>query len=440
MSLRTGPMLMRAIVVLGSIFVAAGALAQARVPPGGDGGASRVLEIERVLGSASIEREGRAIGMQPGFLLFSGERMTLSPRSRVDLRLLRYGDIDVMAVGDGAGMLSFEKLPFSSWAVDLATHIRLESGILRVRWARSGEADEWPMAVLVDRWKTQLTNGEFLFRRDVHGMVTCSVAGEVDLVDENANVREHLTPGHCLKFNRDGTTDRTSLAIAEWPELGVVLLREGIATPPAPERSLAMKSRPEATEPVVTPAPAAPPSRRELPPIPPRVPLAVAEESVRSQAADAAAGSGAADPVVPPPSAPEVGGDAEVMAAPAPASQRPLANEPPPPTTETSDGAAESSAAVQANAGAASAEGSAGDGPEWIVNVMTVTDPNVAQQHIARLTGAGYPATLRNEIVRGRASYRVIITGISNEQGARRTAQLLSSKMGYTGAWSLRKR
>jgi hypothetical protein len=34
----------------------------------------------------------------------------------------------------------------------------------------------------------------------------------------------------------------------------------------------------------------------------------------------------------------------------------------------------------------------------------------------------------------------VIISGISNEQGARRTAQLLSTKMGYTTAWPLQKR
>lgn len=71
---------------------------------------------------------------------------------------------------------------------------------------------------------------------------------------------------------------------------------------------------------------------------------------------------------------------------------------------------------------------------------MTVTDPDVAKQHISALNSAGYPAQLRKEVVRGRTSYRVIIGGISNEQGARRTAQLLATKMGYTTAWPLQKR
>ena len=142
MSFRAGPTLLRAAVVLGSIGLAAAAQGPARVAPGPDNGASRVLEIERVLGGASIRRDGRTLAMQPGFLLFNGERMTLLPGSRVDLRLMRYGDIDAMAAGNTSGQLSFEKLPFSSWAVDLATHIRLETGVLRVRWARSGNAVE----------------------------------------------------------------------------------------------------------------------------------------------------------------------------------------------------------------------------------------------------------------------------------------------------------
>jgi hypothetical protein len=417
---------MRAVVILGSIVTAAGALAQARVPQGADPGASRVLEIDRVLGGASIQRDGRVVAMQPGFLLFSGERMTILPRSRVDLRLLRYGDIAAMAGSDSATLV-FEKLPFSSWAVDLATNIRLERGVLRVRWARSGDVDEWPMAVLVDRWKTQLSNGEFLFRRDASGMVTCSVAGKVDLVDDNAKVREHLKPGHCLKFNRNGTTDRTELAIAEWPELGVVLLRDDIASPAPPDRSLAMKSKSEDSAPVV----AAPP------PIPPQVPLSVAEESVRqSTAAEAKAE----------PRAPEPAAQAVAPApTPPPVSQRPLESEiPPQPPAANPPAGGAPPPPQQANAAPVAApinpDGTSGSGPEWIVNVTTVTDIEEARQHIATLTSAGYPATLRKEIVRGRASYRVVIEGISNEQGAHRTAQLLATKMGYTTAWPLQKR
>ena len=456
MSLRAGPSLLRAVVVVGSMCVAVAAQAQERVNAGGDNGASRVLEIERVLGGASIRRDGRTLAMQPGFLLFNGEHMTLLPGSRVDLRLMRYGDIDVMAASNVVGKLSFDKLPFSSWAVDLATHIRLDTGVLRVRWARSGDAEDWPLSVLVDRWKIDLANGEYLFRRDDQGMVSCSVSGKVELVDESANVREPLAPGHCLTFTRDGTTERTELAIAEWPELGVVLMREQIGGSMSSERSLAMRPRAESTAPVVAaPVVAAPPPQAAAQqaaaqqaaaphsplPVPPRVPLSVAEESVQAPPVKS---EPRPEPQSKPAPAPAPTAPADTAVAPTP--DEPAAASPPEsdsksaPAPSAPAAASGAAATMQANAQSAAAEGSSGSGPEWIVNVMTVTDPDVAKQHIATLTGAGYPATLRKEVVRGRTSYRVIISGISNEQGARRTAQLLSSKMGYTTAWPLQKR
>ncbi|MGH8517420.1 MAG: SPOR domain-containing protein [Panacagrimonas sp.] len=192
--------------------------------------------------------------------------------------------------------------------------------------------------------------------------------------------------------------------------------------------------------------------------------MAVAEESVNAPVADAKpeapmasepAPAGAAVTIAVPPAdavaapstqpkmfGPEIATAAPAATSPPPVSQRPLADsEPAPASAAPAPGdAATANAALQAKADAASAEGSSGSGPEWIVNVMTVTDPDVAKQHIATLTSAGYPAMLRKEFVRGRASYRVVIGGISNEQGARRTAQLLSSKMGYTAAWPLQKR
>ncbi|MCC2657309.1 MAG: hypothetical protein K0Q76_2417 [Panacagrimonas sp.] len=473
MSLRAGPSLLRTVVVLGSMCVAASVQAQERVSAGGDNAASRVLEIERVLGGASIRRDGRTLAMQPGFLLFNGELMTLLPGSRVDLRLMRYGDIDAMAASNVVGKLSFDKLPFSSWAVDLATHIRLDTGVLRVRWARSGDAEDWPLSVLVDRWKIDLVNGEYLFRRDDQGMVSCSVSGKVELVDESANVREPLAPGHCLTFTRDGTTERTELAIAEWPELGVVLMREQLGGSMSSERSLAMRPRAESSAPVVAaPVVAAPPPQAAAPkgttpqattpqattpqattpqattpqattphsplPVPPRVPLSVAEESVQAPPVKPEPRSELPSKPAPAPA------PADTAVAPAP--DQPAAASPPDgdsksaPAPSAPAAASGAAATMQANAQSAAAEGSSGSGPEWIVNVMTVTDPDVAKQHIATLTGAGYPATLRKEVVRGRTSYRVIISGISNEQGARRTAQLLSSKMGYTTAWPLQKR
>lgn len=451
MSLRVGSSrLVRALVMFWSATLAFAVQGQAKAPPRMDNGVSRVLEIERVLGGANIERDGKSVALQPGFLLFNGERMTLMPGSRVDLRLLRYGDVHAIAGSSGGAHVVFEKLPFSSWAVDLSTHVRLETGVLRVRWARSGDAHDWPLAVLVDRWKAELANGEFLFRRDDRGMVSCSVSGKVDLVDDAANVRESLLPGRCLTFTRQGTTERTELSIAEWPELGVVLLREELDGPAPAERSLAIQQRQEGAPPIVAPPPprdaaaASPePTPSGLPPAPPRIPLSVAEESVQESTRKSASETPAprVEPVppppakaaIPPPPAPRAPAPAPAAAAPPPPSPAATA---PSPSKEAATAAAPAPAAADAEA----AESTAPSGPEWIVNVMTVTDPDAARQHVATLTSAGYPAMLRKEVVRGRTSYRVIIGGISNEQGARRMAQLLASKMGYTSAWPLQKR
>lgn len=152
-----------------------------------------------------------------------------------------------------------------------------------------------------------------------------------------------------------------------------------------------------------------------------------------------AAGPAPAPSPAAPASAPEAGTEAEAAVAvpappltpsaplPPPVSLRPLSGEPP--------SLAEPVAPVIAPGLAPPASGN----PEWIVNVMTVTDPKVANEHLAELARLGYPALLRQEVVRGHASYRIVINGIGSEQGARRTAQLLAGK-GYPGAWPLQKR
>lgn len=480
-------------------MIAAGsqcAVAQTTVPQGVDQTPTRVLQVDQVLGAVSVQRDGRIEELQPGFLVFNRERVLLTSRARADLALSRYGEIDIASSGAGPGALSFEKLPFSSWAVDLETRMRLERGLLRVRWARASEAQDWPVSVVIDQWSAQLGNGEFLFRRDERGILVCNVAGSIEISDEPAGQRQTLKPNSCARMGPGESAQNAKLEGSDWSELQVAILPSEPGESFSNSRNLPSAAGPPVSSsariPIDTPPLPAPPSSAD--------PVAIAQtaptigsvpgpadpEQVAAAAPAAAPDLGlpestpvvkaptpapAAAPVAPPPvemkpgeKIPAAAQNAPPVEAPAPAAAAaPSGKAPTPPPA--SDARAPSAPPVSMRPLAqadipvvapgttmvakappvtmpvtAGAPPTAPTGPEWIVNVMTVTDPDVAKQHLATLTEAGYPASLRTEMVRGRASYRVIIGGIGNEQGARRTAQLLASKMGYTAAWPLQKR
>ncbi|MCC2659083.1 MAG: hypothetical protein K0Q76_4191 [Panacagrimonas sp.] len=80
------------------------------------------------------------------------------------------------------------------------------------------------------------------------------------------------------------------------------------------------------------------------------------------------------------------------------------------------------------------------DRPEWIINVATFSSPEDAKRHVDQLTAAGFKATARQEIVRGRASYRVVIESLATEAAAQSALADLSTRHGFVSAWSMRKR
>lgn len=79
-------------------------------------------------------------------------------------------------------------------------------------------------------------------------------------------------------------------------------------------------------------------------------------------------------------------------------------------------------------------------GPEWIVNVASFGDGEAGARAVARLTEGGFAAALRQETVRGRASWRAVITGFSTETQANQAARRVVSDYGYRTAWALRTR
>ena len=80
------------------------------------------------------------------------------------------------------------------------------------------------------------------------------------------------------------------------------------------------------------------------------------------------------------------------------------------------------------------------DRPEWIINVATFSSPEDAKRHVDQLTAAGFKATARQETVRGRASYRVVIESLATEAAAQSALADLSTRHGFVSAWSMRKR
>lgn len=450
------------------------ALAQPEIVRGLDQSPTRVLQIVSSEGTVSLRRGGNTESLKPGFLVFSEDRVMLAPRARAELQLARYGEINLAAQRAEAA-LSFERLPFSSWAVDLETRMRLEGGLMRVRWMRPGDAADWPLSVDVDRWSADLGNGEFLFKRDGSSATVCVLSGKLDLVGaESGSGRTTPAAGSCVELRAGDAPREVALVAEDWSDLRADLAVA--ATSPDSSRSLqlppAAPQQPARVEPVVTPPPVAAADRPalEAPVVapPPPVPATEPAMAVAPPAASVSVVVPDAAPVVAEPAAASVAAATEspavtevapppvvVEAAPAqpPAAAPPVqtAVEPttPPPPADAASAATAVTATpapppVSAAPVVAKPEGdgamAAGTGPEWIVNVMTVTDPEVANRHLKTLVDAGYPAVLRQETVRGRGSYRIIIGGIANEVGARRVADLLVSKMGYAAAWPLQKR
>lgn len=440
------------------------ARAQAEVLRGLDQSPTRVLQIANSEGTVSLRRAGSTVGLKPGFLVFSEDRVMLAPRARAELELARHGQIH-FATRDADAALSFERLPFSSWAVDLETRMRLEGGALRVRWMRPRDAADWPLAVDLDRWSADLGNGEFLFKREASGATVCVLSGKLDLVGaESGSGRITPQAGRCVELRAGDAPREVALVAEQWSDLRANLAVAAYDEEPA--RSLELPPpNPEAqaavAEPVVTSPPpvTAEPAREEIPvagpaPAVPAADAAVAAEVVPAVAAISVVVADAVPLIAVPPPAPvepapqvEPAPRVETTPAgepaapvPAPAETAVAASAPPAaPVVETPVAPPVSAAPVVART-TLDTPASLDAGPEWIVNVMTVTDPEVANRHLKTLTDAGYPAVLRQEIVRGRGSYRIVIGGIANEAGARRVAELLATKLGYAAAWPLQKR
>ncbi len=438
--------------------------AQATVPGAAHDAPTRVLQIESVSGNVSLQRDSKSIAMQAGFLIFGEESLQLGDDASASLRLGRYGRLDLVPL-DGSAALVSEKLPFSSWATDLSTELRVDGGALHVVWRRPAHADRWPLTISVGPWRSDLGAGEFLFRGDSKRASVCNVSGTMEVRYEGKGFRQSLSPGQCFNLRNDDSPERVALVASHWNSLWsnqLVRVSDGapvvslVQLSPAESRvrreaeSLRPIDAPENTPTLDTrqePVVAAPPAQGQsiASPVtssPPAQQEVVVEESFRPQAetleAPAVPESAVVEQTFVPVTAPAVPAQIPVVeVAPIEAQSENSSSAAPAPQRESLIYRAPERPVVAVP----SSDFSAGpDGPEWIINVMTVTSQETAMEHIQRLNNAGYPATLRSETVRSRASYRVIVPGIGSEAGAQRVVGQLKKKMGYSAAWALQKR
>lgn len=337
------------------------AAAQAKIPKGYDDSPMRVMQIESVSGNVSVLRDGKMVNLGSGFTLLNEERLLAEQDAQANLRLGRFGHLDFVSAGR-YGALVLEKLPSSSWAPDLSTKLRVNSGVLHLRWLRPSPAKkDWPLRISVGAWTANVSSGEHLFRSRGRRGAVCNVAGEIEVTGEG--FRKILEPGQCLTLRAGYAPENDSLNAKQWS----ALWKKKTFSEAEFELS-------RATTDVV----------------------AQSEQTFLKR-------QGKLAPSIAPPAP----GDSAIA--------------------RTEALSAPTMPFVQG-------------GPEWIINIMTLSNRESANTHLEHLIAQGYPVSIRTEKVRGRLSYRLVLEGVGSGHGAQRLVGVLKADMGYESAWALQKR
>lgn len=443
------------VMVAAWTHAASGSSAGAQVP-------NRILQVESLSGPVTIRRAGRDINAQSGYLLFNEERVTAAPGARAKLLLASHGRLDLVSIDRLDASLLTERLPYSTSSADLSTRLRLDAGALAVQWTRPEAAQisssSWPVSVLMGDWSVALSSGEYLFRRSGERAIACNVSGSTSVTD-GREWKFTLEAGKCLKLDRNPVL--VDFEPSEWAGLDLPVAGAAVAT----NRSVAAPLLVAPLRPNARYGPTTLGSSQEYS-VPAGAPITQADARARDSIppADKAAeplnglGTGPAGngsrivDVQPPPPKSSPGPERARVAPPLPSSTQPMpvddvALAPPPTAIIMAPAAAGAPVAEQSGDGAAADERS---GPasaatafpetEWLINVVSVSDPIEAERHRRRISEKGYRTSLRTELVRGRPSYRVVVDGLDNADAADSAVQLLSSKLGYTTAWILHKR
>ncbi len=379
---------------------------------------SPVLTVRSVAGSAWVEGAGRSTPLRPGQHLAVDEAVELGVGARVRLvadtgERLELGPLSQFAV---------EKRPAGD-APASPLQIRLDRGAMRLDSRKAATTSRF--AIAAGSHRLQAGPGEYLVDSADASVTGCTVLGTLaydgDAVDTDMVLGGGTT--RCRQLERNGPKGSGSFAAnpEQLAYLARTLTSGSVMAPPI--SGAARDAAPTHDADVAATAPRAVPTTA-APTTTPRHDPSTQDSSATTQASSGGLAAVRSEPAIPAP--PLVAAEPLPAISPEIVASRdqsePLTNPDPqiapspdiaPPETEPAH-------------------------PTWIVNVASFPDHALAERAVSKLKDAGFVATIREEIVRARTSYRVVVAGLASEEQATSATRRLVKELGFTTAWTLR--
>ncbi|MAY27141.1 MAG: hypothetical protein CMK02_12695 [Polycyclovorans sp.] len=335
----------------------------------------------------------------------SQDRLLTLSGGRVDLAISRHGFI---ALGDDTD-LRVERVPFSTFDVDLRTQLRVARGHLRLVWKYPDFGARWPMVIDAGPFRISVTSGEYFVEHRDQRTLLCVAEGEAAISTPGQAEAAVFTASACYRLISGAPAQVAAVA----PE-GFVAARAARALLPlAMQIGLAWAETPSvtATAAMTPDAPGAPDPSAAPTPAPPRSLAEARDQALRE--AVGPAGRPDATPATPRPSPPSPPSPSPSPRAAAPAR--------PTPTAVAEAAAAPSPASVPRG--------------RWALNVASLNRRDAAVEVRQRLLGAGFSPEIVEASVDGRRWFRVQFRGLADAAAARALARRLEQEAGISGAW-----
>ncbi len=353
---------------------------------------AQLLSVDRLNGTAQLERAGRSSALTINDPLVDSDSLRVGPGSRLGLRLSSHGFLEL---GPGAE-LAIEHLPYASFAPELRTVLRLKRGFLRVVWNHPQPSGAWPLWVRLGALRASLAQGEYFFEAATPTPLThtaCIARGRIEMAEDHRGAL-NLRPSRCYRYESSGP-QITEYAEHDW----IAMRNQGALRSPGTTsntNSIASTAAPHERKPLYeienAPAPQ----------------LLMQADTVPLEHTTTETLFGEKEP--------DLGG---MLAAGKPT---PATAAPPTPTALTP-------VIVSANKSAAGG---------WILQVAAAAGPVEAEREAKKLRGAGYMPEIAAAEVKGRTWHRVRITGFASAADARKAAEAIKAKLGYTNVWIAR--
>lgn len=154
-----------AVGVFAAVLLSAPALAQS---------GSVVIAQHTVGTERQVANESARLPLATAMAIGTQDRLMSQADGQTDLAISRHG---IMELG-GDSELFAERLPFSTFDVDLRTQFRLERGYLRLIWKYPDFGARWPMVVDVGPFRISVTSGEYFVEHRDQRTILCVAEGE----------------------------------------------------------------------------------------------------------------------------------------------------------------------------------------------------------------------------------------------------------------------